>query len=127
MKLSTDLRKQKLGSKGEQLATKFLQNKGYRIIARNFKARYGELDIIALQNATLVVIEVKTRIGNQYGSPEEAITPRKLHEVTKTFEYFILLHPEFEPFPLRIDLVAILLNEEEQLLSLNHIENISGF
>lgn len=122
------LRRQLLGKKGEQLAADYLNRHGYRIIERNFKARYGELDIIATELATeqktLVFIEVKTRIGRQFGLPEEAVTPRKLAEVVKTAQYYKLLHPEL-PESLRIDVIGIELDFDETLKYFNHIKNVT--
>ena len=95
-----------LGSVGEKLATKFLQRKGYKIIDRNFRSRLGEIDIIALEDDTLVFIEVKTRWTKEYGPPEEAVTPRKIRSIVKTGQYYKLLHPEY-PEALRIDVVTV--------------------
>lgn len=116
--------KHNLGFYGESLAASYLETHGYRILRRNFKARYGEIDIVAVKDNILVFIEVKTRIGEQFGKPEEAITPRKLREVIQTSLYYASLHPEL-PEALRIDLVAIALTEERTLTYLKHIENIS--
>ena len=116
--------KQLLGNKGEDLAVSYLQKHGYRIIARNFKARYGELDIIATQDNVLVFVEVKTRVGHQYGTPEEAITPRKLREVVKTAQYFSMLHEEL-PQSLRVDVIGIELNDYQEVVSFNHIQNVT--
>lgn len=118
------LARQLLGKKGEDLAAKYLEDHGYTIIARNFKARYGELDIIATEGSTLVFIEVKTRIGRKFGLPEEAVTPRKLREVIQTAQYFKLLHPEL-PDSLRIDVIGIELTEFEETKYFNHLRNVT--
>lgn len=115
---------QSLGFYGEDLATAFLRKKRFRILKRNFKARYGEIDIIAIDRDTLVFVEVKTRIGREYGLPEESVTPRKIRELKKTAEYYKLKHPEL-PELLRLDVVAIELDEDRKLLSLRHIPNAS--
>ena len=119
------LKKKLLGKLGEDLAATYLTNHGYRLIERNFKKRYGEIDIIAVKDGILVFIEVKTRVGLQFGRPEEAVTKRKLHEVTQTGQYYALLHPEL-PVSQRIDVVAIILNEDEKVLSFEHIQNVTG-
>ncbi len=120
-----NLAKIRLGKIGEDLASSYLSGHGYRIIERNFKARYGEIDIIALSGSILVFIEVKTRIGRQFGSPEEAVTPRKIREVVKTSEFYKVLHPEL-PESLRLDVIGIELNSDETLKYFNHIQNITG-
>ena len=94
------------GKRGERVAALYLQKQGYKILEFNFKARYGEIDIIAKDKDTLVFVEVKTRKSYQYGRPEEAIDARKLHMVTQTGEYYKMLHPEL-PELLRVDVVAV--------------------
>lgn len=66
-----------LGSKGEDLAVRFLKRKGYRIIERNYKTPIGEIDIIAQDGGTLVFIEVKTRTSASFGYPFEAVDRKK--------------------------------------------------
>ena len=116
--------RQQLGKKGEDLAVKYLIKHGYRILERNFQKRYGELDIVALRDNTLVFVEVKTRIGHAFGKPEESVTPWKLREVVQTAHYYKLLHPEF-PDSLRIDVIGIELDVDQTLKYFNHIENVT--
>ncbi|MBI2404605.1 YraN family protein [Candidatus Gottesmanbacteria bacterium] len=123
--MKQSLRLQLLGKKGEQLAAEYLVSHGFRIIDRNFKARYGELDIIAIQGTVLVFIEVKTRVGREFGLPEEAVTPRKLAEVVKTAQYYKLLHPNL-PESLRIDVIGIELFSDETIKYFHHIKNVTG-
>lgn len=119
------LHRQLLGKRGEDIAASYLRRQGYRIVFQNFKARYGELDIVALDKNILVFVEVKTRIGTQYGTPEEAITPRKIRELVKTAQYFTLTHPTL-PEEQRMDVIAIEMNDREEMVRLNHIKNITG-
>ena len=72
-----DLYKKLLGISGENAACKLLKSYGYRITARNFKTPFGEVDILARQGETLVLIEVKTRTGDRYGAPKEAVGKSK--------------------------------------------------
>jgi len=116
--------RQSLGKYGESLAADYLERHGYHIILRNFKARYGEIDIIAQKGSILVFVEVKTRMGRKYGVPEEAVTPRKIHEVTLTAEYYYLLNPHL-PKSHRIDVIAIELNPDKTIKDFHHIENIT--
>lgn len=119
-----NLQKKLLGKKGEDIAVAYLEKHGYRIIERNFKKHYGELDVIALSGSDLVYVEVKTRIGTQYGKPEEAVTPWKLREVIKTAQYYKLLHPNL-PDSIRIDVIGIELNYDNTLKYFNHIQNVT--
>lgn len=77
---------------GEEKAKRLLQQNNYKILERNFKSRYGEIDLIAIDKDTLVFVEVKTRFSIDYGKPEEAITKRKLRLVARTGEYYKLTH-----------------------------------
>lgn len=96
----------KLGVLAENFAAKLLQNKGYRILDRNFRSKFGEIDIIATLDDSLVFVEVKARWSQKFGLPEEAVTLQKLYKIRKTGEYYSLLHPEL-PQKLRIDVVAL--------------------
>lgn len=71
-------RKDELGRAGEQLAVDHLTGLGWRIIDRNWRCRQGEIDIVALDGRTTVVVEVKTRSSLAFGHPLDAVTPRKL-------------------------------------------------
>jgi len=82
-----------LGKKGEEIALKILKNKGYSIICKNFRGRYGEIDIIAKDGDTLVFIEVKARRTLKYGEPEEAVDLRKIDKIKKLIDYFLLVNP----------------------------------
>lgn len=116
----------KTGALGEDIACEFISKKGYKILQRNFKARYGELDIIAIDGKTLVFIEVKTRTNLLFGTPEEAITPRKLHELIQTCQYYVILHPEL-PKLLRIDVIGIMMDKiTEEVQRITHTENITS-
>ncbi|MBC7231683.1 MAG: YraN family protein [Chloroflexi bacterium] len=66
-----------LGQKGEDLAVRYLQQLGYTVLERNYRSAEGEIDIIARDKERLAFIEVRTRRGTAFGSPEESVTPRK--------------------------------------------------
>ena len=72
-----------LGKTGEDLACRELERRGYAILARRYRRRGGEIDIIARDAATLVFIEVKTRDGDAFGSGAAAVTPLKQHRMTQ--------------------------------------------
>lgn len=97
-----------IGKIGEDLAVEFLNKQGYKIIERNFRIRGGEIDIIALDDETLVYVEVKTRRTIQFGRPEEAITNLKLKFLERAAKFYRnnrknISLPQLE----RIDVVAI--------------------
>ena len=109
---------------GEDLAAAYLRKKNYRILQQNFRSRTGEIDIVAISQNTLVFVEVKSRWSVEYGSPLEAVTPKKLKKIIKTAQYFKLLNPE-TPDLLRIDVVGIDFTRG-QSPQIDHIENITG-
>ena len=111
--------------KGENLATQYLRQHGYKIIERNFRKGYGEIDIVAVCDNTLVFVEVKTRTSSTFGSPLESITPWKLKTLIKTAQYYKLVHPNL-PESLRIDALSVKLAAGE-VENIEHIKNISGF
>lgn len=113
-----------LGRFGEDIAQRYLITHGYTILERNFHTRYTELDIVALENKTLVFIEVKTRRGSLFGTPEEAITPYKLRTLIRSAQYYKLLHPEL-PDALRIDVVAVRYKEGMQEPEISLYKNIT--
>ena len=73
-----------LAARAESTAAEFLQKNGYRIIARNYRSRFGEIDIIASQRRTICFVEVKARSSARFGLPEEAITDIKKRHIAKT-------------------------------------------
>lgn len=73
--------KDALGRYGEDLAAEHLQREGLTILARNWRCRSGELDVVARDGAALVIVEVKTRRSEAFGNPLEAVGPRKLRRL----------------------------------------------
>jgi len=76
--------KKQLGNRGEDIATAYLQKQGYKILNRNFRTKFGEIDIICSQARTIVFVEVKTRIDSKFGSPEESVTRNKQEHIRRT-------------------------------------------
>ena len=97
-----------LGTEQEQRAAIFLEKNGYHILTRNFRCRLGEIDLIAKDGAYLCFIEVKFRSGIAKGYPAEAITPTKIRRITRTAQYYMLLHRISQDTPCRFDAVVIL-------------------
>lgn len=117
------------GALGEKYASKFLEKLGYKIIERNFRLRNGEIDIITIDNSekdkVLVFIEVKTRKSTKFGTPLEAIGYYKLRALTNAAQVYKISHRGL-PDALRIDAIAITLDEFNEVINLEHIKNISG-
>lgn len=119
-----------IGKKGEDEAVAFLKKKKYKILERNYRKHYAEIDIIAIDTAkpepVLVFIEVKTRTSNKFGTPFESITSWKLKPLLRAAQTYAMSHPKL-PQSLRIDAIAVILDIELKLASLEHMENISDF
>jgi putative endonuclease len=110
------------GAWGEELAAQYLCRKGYKIIARNFRIRQGELDIIASKGKYLAFVEVKTRKNDKFGAAREFITPAKQRRLIQTAEYWCMLHPtDLQP---RFDAVEIYGEEGCSHPCIQHLENI---
>ncbi len=79
----------KTGNRGENIAMEYLQKKGYEIVERNFRTRFGEIDIVCRDAQTLVFVEVKTKIGHDFGEPEEMFNKNKMGQVKRMGEIYV--------------------------------------
>ena len=79
-----------IGNYGEALAVKYLSDKGCKILARNFRSKMGEIDVIAEDGKYIVFVEVKYRTDNLYGEPFEAVTAAKRRKIRRTAELYLL-------------------------------------
>ncbi|KPK00507.1 MAG: hypothetical protein AMJ60_00950 [Desulfobacterales bacterium SG8_35] len=104
------LHKKALGARGEEIAVRYLERCGYRILERNYRIRFGEIDIIAEQGADLVFIEVKTRSDTLYGSPFDSVTVPKQKQLSKVALEYISKRGCHDR-PARFDVVGVLLKE----------------
>lgn len=107
------------GDFGEEIACKFLQDNGYKILARNVHySRFCELDIVAEYKKTTVFVEVKTRKSDAYGTPFEAITKTKYDNIKKGALNYLKEHPAKN---YRIDVIGITLKPE---LKIEHLQGV---
>lgn len=106
-----------LGKEGEEAAIGFLRKNGYRIIEKNYKTVFGEIDIIAKDGDVIVFIEVKTRADRSFGHPFEAVHPRKREKIRKVALCF-LKKMRKEP-PARFDVLSI--TSENSKMKIEHI------
>lgn len=119
--MSTDAR-QSLGKTGEQLAADHLERRGFAIVARNFRTRFGELDLVACDGQTLVFCEVKTRRGR--GNPWDNLGPAKRAQVRKMAGVYLRDAPDRPRVPdIRCDAVGVLLDGQGRLVRLDHVES----
>lgn len=103
--------KRKTGSAYENLAAKYLEDNGFKILERNFFCKFGEVDIIAQEDDYLCFIEVKYRKVAGSGNPFEAVDFRKQKKISSVFDYYIMTHPYMNKFQVRFDVVGILNTE----------------
>ncbi len=108
------------GILAEDLAAKTLAKKGYQILERNFSNKFGEIDIVARYKDILVFVEVKAKRGVSFGRPEEMINPYKLKKIQR----MATIYMEGKNVLCRIDVVAIVFGINNEVLSLNHYENV---
>ncbi len=97
----------KTGAEYEELAAQYLKEQGYRILERNYRNRFGEIDILARKAAQLVIVEVKYRSTTGYGDPLEAVDARKQKKICRTASYYCMKHGIMENVSCRFDVIAI--------------------
>jgi putative endonuclease len=121
--MSSDLR-QHLGRLGEDLAHEHLERLGFRILARNFRTRFGELDLIACDDATIVFVEVKARrLGASAGSALEAVPPRKQRQVRGMAAAWLAENDDRPRVcDLRFDVIGVTVDHGGRLIRLDHLE-----
>lgn len=112
------------GKIGEKYAQDFLISQNYQILKNNYYCRMGEIDLITKDPTTheLVFVEIKTRITDTHGTPEDSLTHQKRHKILKTVFHFLEANPKSSHW--RIDLIALKLNSQGALVSLNHLKNV---
>jgi putative endonuclease len=125
----TDDPRQRLGARGEELAARHLEARRFEVVARNFRTRYGELDVVARDTHYLVFCEVKTRIVRASDAaaalgPFAAIGPRKQRQVRAMAREWLATGCLDGPRPpeLRFDAIGISFDANGRLLSLEHLE-----
>lgn len=98
--------KDAVGRYGENVAASYLTRAGWSVVDRNWRGPSGEVDIVALDGAELVVVEVKTRTGDGFGHPAEAVTPAKLARLRRLAGQWLDAH-DLHPTGVRIDVIAV--------------------
>ena len=110
-----------LGLKGEILAGKELEKRGYMILERNFTCKIGEIDIIAKNNNTLVFIEVRSRTKSDFGLPEESVNYKKQVKIREVAQYYLSKN-NLHDVNCRFDVVGIVW-ESNKKIKMNLIKN----
>lgn len=105
--------RQSLGQMGEELACDELQRRGYEILARRYRTRFGEIDIIASCDQTIVFVEVKSRAGDEFGGGAAAVTPWKQRRIAQMALDYLARH-RLHDRPCRFDVVTIDIKEDDR-------------
>ena len=111
---------------GESLAAAHLKARGYEILAQNYRAMRGEIDLVARDGDCIVFVEVKTRRTLKFGLPQAAVTAQKQRQISKVALAYLQTHNLFDA-PCRFDVIAIHLSPQLKVLKLEHIESAFAF
>ena len=116
----------KKGKEGEEIARNYLINKGFNLIESNYSNNLGEIDLIMSDKDWLVFVEVKLKIGNRFGQPEEMINKNKLSQIKRVAELFLVSESQIAQkfVRYRVDAVCIELNEDITINRINYYDNI---
>ena len=123
--MATDLRRER-GALGERIAAEHLEHRGYRIVARNFRTRHGELDLVAAGERALVFCEVKTRVAGGTSGPAgplDGIGPMKRRRLRALASEWLAATDDRPRCPdVRFDAIGVTLDRDGRLLALEHLE-----
>jgi putative endonuclease len=125
-----------IGKIGEELAVKLLRKRGCQIIARNYRRKWCEVDVIARyprrkkvfsksKEEVLVFVEVKTRVGERFGRPEESIDWKKRKQLVRSAEAYVSFN-NYQGY-YRVDGIFVVLDNNRDLARIDYYENIVGF
>ena len=111
---------------GESYAVMHLKARGYKILAQNYRAVRGEIDLVAQDGDCIVFVEVKTRRSLKFGTPQAAVTAQKQRQISKVALAYMQTHNRLDT-PCRFDVIAIHLSPQLELLKLEQIESAFAF
>lgn len=123
--MSKGKKNKELGRRGEAAAARYLEHIGYEIVERNWECKYGEADIVAYDEETLVFVEVKTRTSIKKGFPSEAVTPEKRHRYEQIAACYLADCHECD-FPVRFDVIGLLVVSPDRAM-IKHTVNAFGW
>ena len=119
----TPTARQGLGTAGEQLARRQLEQQGYELVTSNWRYPGGELDLIMRDGDVLVFVEVKTRRGERLGSAEESLSPAQGRRLLRAAQVFLTERPDLADLIWRIDLFSLTLAPSGEVSRTTHIPN----
>lgn len=107
--------RQRRGRKGEDEAARYLESRGLRILERNVRFPFGELDLVAEEREAVVFVEVKTRSSSAWGRPARAVNRTKRWRLSRAADAYLRRHPRLRQRPCRFDVVEVYLDERERV------------
>ena len=113
------------GLVGQKAAIEFLQKDGFRILATNFRSRFGEIDIVTEKDDIVVFVEVKTKTGDAFGEPWEMVNQHKLGQIRMMGEVFLTKNG-LNDRSCRIDVIGVWLNRDSEVTKLEHWDNVDN-
>jgi len=120
--LPSDYHNFAIGRLGEAVAGRYLKGKGYKIIEKNYRCKQSEIDLVACFKQTLVFVEVRTKTGENFGSPEESLNKRKINKIVKACQFYMYQSGYFKGY--RIDAICIVLGKNRIPRRLSHYKDI---
>lgn len=115
--------RQRVGRLGENLANAYLRRSGWLILDRNWRCRHGEIDIVGLDGAAVVICEVRTRQGRRAGTPLESVTPRKVRRL-RQLAWLWVQDRGAQPSSLRVDVIGVQLDESGRRPAITHLRGV---
>jgi len=116
------------GRQGEGIAESYLRKQGFQIIEKNYHTRFGEIDLVATKDSALHFVEVKLKVGDQFGTPEEMINKRKIWQVMQTAKNFLLQNKKLAvQYPsVQVDAICIVISDMGVEERVDYYENLTG-
>ena len=125
MSAGTRMSRKELGDFGENYVSNYIKDLGFKVIGRNYHTKYGEIDIIATKDGKIHFVEVKTRKSLLFGTPEEAYSLKKQERIIKAALGYLKDNNINKSF--QIDLVALILNDKNEVLSITMYDNAINY
>ena len=110
-----------MGKNAEQMAVDWLKAKGYEILHRNWRHKYYEIDIIALKNKMLHIVEVKARNSTRFGYPEDSVTKRKFKHLQRATDEFLFLNPGYKMIQYSILSITLFKDKEPEFFLIEDV------
>ncbi len=112
-----------IGKIGEDAACEYLQSRGYLILERNFRSKFGEIDIVTRYKDKYIFVEVKTKTDDRTGKPFEAVGRNKINHIKRAVEFYLLSN-KIKNVKLSIDVVSIMLDQSRKIKQLQHFQSV---